>query len=157
MSEIDPSWSVFWARGSGFKDPPSSSALYTGKSVGEDPDNTRADETVGFIVLEAGHGTIGGVEFEAALGADTVKGIDNGPPFTYSFNSPFASSPQVAVTSIAGMDGNNGAWSQTYGSSQTTNTTLDLSVDEDDAADAERKHTTEQVAYVVFASPVVVP
>ncbi|MEM7246154.1 MAG: hypothetical protein AAF533_12475, partial [Acidobacteriota bacterium] len=112
---------------------------------------------VGFIVIEAGSGTIGGVTYEAALGADSVRGVGNGGPYPYTFSQTFASAPQVAVTTMAGVDGGNGGWSQTHGTPQTTTTTLNLTVDEDQLADSERSHTPEQVGYVVFETAVVVP
>jgi len=72
MSENDSRWSVFWSRAAGTCsstcNPPSATSLVTGKAVGEDPSTTRSHETVGFIVFEAGHGTIGGIEFEAVAG-----------------------------------------------------------------------------------------
>jgi hypothetical protein len=74
LSENDTDWSVFWCQGSSRTNPPSTSALTTGKTVCEDTDTSRANETIGFIVFEAGHGTIGGVEFEALVGTDTVRG-----------------------------------------------------------------------------------
>ena len=157
MSENDFQWSVFWCQGDSRTDPPSASTLRTGKTVCEDTNVTRADETVGCIVFEAGHGTIGGIEFEALLGADTVQGIDDTPPYSYSFSAAFASAPQVAVTTMAAVDGFNGAWSQTHGFTQATTTTLFVSLDEDQIEDSERNHVTEQVGYVVFESPVVYP
>ncbi|MCP4593903.1 MAG: hypothetical protein GY842_24475, partial [bacterium] len=157
MSVNDASWSVFWCAGSDRKNPPSASALLTGKTVCEDSDDTRADETVGFIVIESGNGSISGVAFEAALGADTVRGITNSPPYAYTFNTSFASAPAVAVTTQAAMDGGNGGWSYTYGSTQADATTMYLAVDEDTIQDTERNHTTEQVGYVVFESAVVYP
>ena len=153
MSENDPAWSVFWCQGGALEDPPSPSALVTGKTVCEDTNVVRADETVGFIVFEGGHGTIGGVEFEAFLGADTVAGAGDTPPYSYTFGTAFSAAPTVAVTTMAGVDGANGAWAQTHGSTMATATTLYLSVDEDQIGDAERGHTTEQVGYTVFAAP----
>ena len=117
----------------------------------------RANETIGFIVIEAGHGTINGVEFEASISADTVRGVTNAPPYVRDFITPFGSPPQVAVVTQAAMDGNNGGWAQTHGATQTTAASLFLSIDEDQIGDAERNHTTEQVFYVVFESPVVYP
>ena len=149
MSENDLAWSVFWNRGSNRTSPPSASTLFTGKTVAEDPFVTRAAETVGFIVIEAGHGTLGGVELEAALGADTVRGPDDSPPYTYTFNTGFASAPAVGLATMAGMDGNNGGWAYTTGF---TASTFNLLVDEDQLGDAERRHTTEQVGYLVFAT-----
>ena len=108
-------------------------------------------------MIEAGSGTIGGVAYEAALGADTVRGIDNSPPFTYTFSSAFSTAPDVAVVTMAAMDGGNGGWAQTHGATQTSTTSLFLSIDEDTLGDTERAHTTEQVGYIVFESAVVVP
>ena len=68
----------------------------TGKTVCEDPTVARADETVGFIVFEGGHGTIGGVAFEALLGGDTVRGVTNSPPYTYTFGTSFATCAKTA-------------------------------------------------------------
>ena len=150
-------WSVFWCQGSARTNPPSSTTLVTGKTVCEDPDTTRSDETIGFIVFEADHGTIGDVEFEALLGTDTVLGVSNSPPYTYTFDSAFASAPTVAVTTMAGVDGANGGWSYTYGASPTTATTIDLVIDEDQLADTERNHINEQVGYVVFETAVAYP
>ncbi len=157
MSEQDGAWSVFWNRGGSRTAPPSATSLAVGKEVAEDPVVARNDETLGFIVIEAGHGTIGGVEYEAALGADTVRGIGNNPPYTYTFNTAFASAPAVTVVTMAAMDGGNGGWAYTFGPSASTASTLGLAIDEDQLNDSERNHTTEQVGYVVFASSGSVP
>ena len=157
MSENDSDWSVFWDRGTSRANPPTATTLFTGKTVAEDTDTTRADETVGFIVIEAGHTTLGGVEFEAALGADTVAGVSNSPPYAYTFDTAFATAPTVAVTSMAAMDGNNGGWAQIHGGTVATTTQLFVSVDEDQVGDSERSHTTEQLAYAAFAGPALYP
>ena len=67
MSENDPRWSVFWAKDGNFCDadvvgcdPPSASSLAVGKHVGEDLDTDRADETIGYIVLDEGGGALNG-------------------------------------------------------------------------------------------------
>ena len=153
MSENDPRWSVFWARGVAAGDPPSASTLYTGKHVGEDPDRPREDETIGFVVFESGHGTLAGVEYEALVGANAIQGVDNGPPFSYAFASPFGAPPQVGIATLAGMNGINGGFAQLHGAAPLTATSLALSVDEDQAADTERQHIAEQVGYAVFAAP----
>ena len=46
------------------------------------------------------------------------------------------------------MDGGNGSWATLYGA--LAGTTLPLVADEDQANDSERKHTTEQIGYIVF-------
>ena len=95
------------------------------------------------------------MEFEAALGADTVKGIKKKPPYTYTFKTPFASAPSIALLTMAGVDSNEGAWAQVYGATLATATSLFLSVDEDQIGDTDRKHNHEQVGYLVFAGPLV--
>jgi arylsulfatase A-like enzyme len=154
MSENDPDWSAFWCRGSSRGDPPTATVLRTGKMVGEDPDTTRANETIGIVVFEAGHGVIGGMEFEARLGGNTVQGAVNSAPYAYTFASGFATAPQLAVVTMAGVNGPNGAWAQTHGPSYATTTTLYLSTDEDQTGDSERDHAAEQVGYLVFGSAV---
>jgi hypothetical protein len=148
MTYNDPDFSVFWTRGPSVGDPPTSSTLRVGKDVGQDPDTTRADETVGYIVIEAGNGTMDGVKYTAGLGADTVVGVDDGPPVSYPLSG--LTSAGTALVSQAGMDGNDGSWAILAGSNPVTATSLNLSVDEDQLADSERLHTTEQVAYLVF-------
>jgi hypothetical protein len=150
MTYNDVEWSVFWARGGDATDPPSASTLRMGKHVGEDSDTSRANETIGYIVLEQGSGAINGVGYVAALGASTVQGVDNGPPFTYTLSGSLTS-PTVAVVSQGGMNGTNGSWPLLYGSSPVASTYLRLAVDEDEIGDAERSHPSEQVAYIVFA------
>ena len=157
MSNNDPDWSVFWCQGTSRTAPPSGSVLRTGKTVCEDTDVTRADESIGFIVIEAGHGTIAGVDFEALVGSDTVRGVTDSPPYTYSFSNSFVSAPQIAVTTLAGMDGGNGGWAYGHGANQATTTKLYLSIDEDQVNDSERNHTTEQVGYMVFETAAVYP
>ena len=88
--------------------------LYVGKHVGEDPDNTRANETIGYIVIEAGAGSIGDIGYVAGLGGDTVKGVTDGNGFTY--NITHLPNAEFAVVSAAGMDGGNGGWPVLYGS-----------------------------------------
>lgn len=154
MSENDPDWSVFWCRGNSRVNPPSATFLYTGKTVCEDWDRTRANEIVGFIVFETGSGTTTGVAFESKLGADTVRGVTDSPPYMYNFATPFSGSPAVVLACMAAMDGNNGGWSLSYGDPPATAAQIRLAIDEDQVRDSERNHTTEQVAYLVFESPV---
>ena len=148
MTANDPLWSSFWASNGSRTSPPSASALYVGKHVGEDGNTTRADETIGYVVIESGSGTVDGLTYAAAVGSDTVKGVNNSPPYTYALGG--LASPMVAVVSSAGMDGGDGGFPLLFGSDPVTATSLDLAVDEDQIGDSERRHTTEQLAYIVF-------
>jgi hypothetical protein len=150
MSENDPDWSVFWARGVDALSPPSAATLFTGKHVGQDTDIVRADETVGFVVFEAGHGILAGYELEAALGPDTVQSSLEAPPYAYTFGAVFGTAPTTIVASQAAMDGVDGSWAQLFGVPAASRTMLSLSVEEDQITDVDG-HTTEQVAYAAFA------
>jgi len=149
MTYNDANWSSFWCSNGAQKTPPSSSALYVGKQVGEDTVTTRADEVLGYVVLDSGSGTMGTVDYWAALGSDSILGMDNAPP--YSYNPGATSACSVAIVTMAAMDGGNGGWALLYGASPVSAGTLNLAIDEDQINDSERKHVTEQVGYIVFA------
>jgi hypothetical protein len=145
-ADRDYYWSVFWSRGPSVTSPPSAGALWVGKHIGEEVRSVN-DETVGYIVIEAGSGNIGGIAYVAGIGSDTIRGMDNAPPYRYAAGLP---QDAVAVLSSAGMDGGDGCWPVLYGSSPVTMDQLYLAVDEDWVWDSERRHTHEQVSYVVF-------
>jgi len=147
MSDNDPRWSVFWARGNHRKNPPTAGVLRAGKHVGEDSRKTRADELIGYIVIESGFGALGGHTISAGLGADTIRGYHNAPPFNYAIAT--SAPPIAAVVSAAAMDGGNGGWPILFGDPAVTSSQLGLAYEEDTAKDAERKHVTEQAAYLV--------
>ncbi len=146
----DPRFSVFWARGSSSGNPPSSSQLWTGKHVGEDPVTARANETVGYIVIEAGTGNVGEFDYSAFVGADTIVGMGNTPPILYSVSG--IADPVAAVGSSAAMDVNDGGWPVLYGTTPLTATSIALAIDEDRLTDNERSHANEQVAVLVLGN-----
>jgi hypothetical protein len=115
----------------------------------------RADEIIGYIVIEAGSGDIEGIEYVAALGGDSVQGVDDTPPYNYAPGA--LSAPKVAIASLTAMDGGNGGWAILYGANPVTADMLNLAIDEDQSGDSERAHTTEQVGYVVFENSDVLP
>ncbi len=155
MTNNDADWSVFWASNGSQTNPASSTGLATGKHVGEDSDTTRANETLGFIVIEAGSGAINGVAYEVALGADSVRGY-NTTGYTYSFNTPFSQAPSFGVVTQSAMDGGDGSWASLVGVNPFSSTGFTLLVDEDQIGDGERNHTNEQVSYIVFAESVLI-
>ncbi len=150
MTANDSDWSVFWARGGSRTSAPNSSNLKIGKHVGEDSDKTRANETIGYLVIEAGSGSIDNTPYSAALGADIVKSVTNAPPYNYSVSG--LSSSEGAIVSAAAMDGNDGGWPLLYGTSAVSSSNLSVAFDEDQISNSERSHTTEQVAYMVFGT-----
>jgi hypothetical protein len=101
-----------------------------------------------YVVLESGKGTIDGWNYMAALGSDTVRGMQNRPPFNYNFSG--LASASAAIVSQAGMDGADGGWAVLYGPNAVSPTRLRLAIDEDWYLYSERNHTTEQVSYIIF-------
>ena len=155
MTYNDSDWSVFWSRGSSSNNPPNTSTLRVGKHVGEDSDTTRNNETIGYIVIESGSGSVGGNEVNVQLGGDSVRDVTNSPPYNYNFSPAFSSTPAVAIASQAGMNGGDGSWAVLYGTTPLTASQLRLAVDEDQISGSERNHGTEQVGYAVFGDPLI--
>ena len=106
-------WSVFWSRGWWRVFTPNASTLYVGKHVGEDSDITRADETIGYLVIEAGSGSIGARGYVAALGGDSIRG---GQRAALQLQPERALVANVAIASEMAMDDANGGWAVLYGS-----------------------------------------
>ena len=150
MTANDADFSVFWARGGSQTTIPTGSTLFVGKHVGEDGDTTRTNETIGYVVIESGSGTLSGIEYTAGVGSDSIRGVGNSPPYNYSFAG--VNSPGVAVASSAAMDGGDGGFPILYGSNPVTSNALQLAIDEDGVSNSERSHTTEQVAFIVFGT-----
>jgi hypothetical protein len=148
MTYNDTNWSVFLATDGTQVDPPSATALSVGKHVAEDTNVTRNNETIGYIVIETGTGEIDGVPYTAALGPDSVLGMDDAPPYTYTISG--LATPYIAVLSAAAMDGANGGWPVLYGPAPILGTQMLLAYDEDQVGDTERVHISEEVAYIVF-------
>ncbi len=147
MSYNDSRWSTFWSSNGNSANPYDSSNLYTGKHVGEDTETTRNNEILGYVVIEEGSGTLSGINYEAALGGDSIRGVDDSPPYSYGLGDTYS----VGVASNTGMDGPNGGWAVLYGNNPLSSQ-IDLAIDEDTIEDWERSHTTEQVGYLVFDS-----
>jgi hypothetical protein len=149
MTTNDDQPSMFWTRGSSQGSAPTGSVLFTGKHVGEDSNRSRTDETIGYIVVESGSGVVNGVGFTAAVGAATIRSVDNG---SNSYNFSSINDPVSAVLTQSGMVGGNGSWAILRGAAAVDGNTLNLSTDEDQLADSERSHTSEKVAYWIFES-----
>ncbi|WP_372682406.1 GDSL-type esterase/lipase family protein [Desulfosarcina sp.] len=152
MTENDAGFSVFWCRGVDRQQAPTASTLFTGKHVGEDGDTTRADETIGLVVVEAGtYGSFdpNGLQIAAGVGPAAVSGVADAPPYTYSISG--ISDVAGAVVSQAGMRGGDGSWALLYGANPLSDTAIDLAVDEDQLLDPEQTHVPEQVAYLLVS------
>ncbi|UCE85902.1 MAG: hypothetical protein JSU66_16510 [Deltaproteobacteria bacterium] len=142
-------FSTFWARGASALDPPSPTALFVGRHTGEDP-TPRAPEALAYVVLEAGSGWIQGTAYTAGVGPDSVRGVDDAPP--YDVPLAFLTTATVGVASPSGMNGAEGGWPILYGADAVASDALGLAIEEDWYLDSERSHPTEQVGYVVFGT-----
>ena len=145
MTENDSAWSVFWSSNGNRATPPSASSIFVGKNVAEDPSSSRANETIGYLVFEAGTTTVGDFFIEAGVTSDSVRDLlKSAAPYSYSV----ASTEGTVVAALTAMDGNNGGWA-VLGIDPLSAGTLSVAIDEDQLNDNERNHTTEQVAYVI--------
>lgn len=108
---------------------------------------TRLSETIGYIVAETATVTLNDIKVKLALGADSVRGTANNPPFNYALGDHY----DIGVVSQNGEDGGNGGWAVLYGSTPLTGNNIGLAIEEETfAGDTTRAHTHEQVSYWVF-------
>jgi len=152
----DTEWSVFWASEDMVRNnPPSSGITFSaGKEIAQDINNTtRADETIGYVIIEQGIYNINDQLLEAGLGPDNVKGVGD---LQVVGGGRYYTEPVLDINSVvlssAAMDGTDGGWPVLYGAAPIGNQSFQLRIDEDQIKDAERKHTTEQVAFLAIGS-----
>ena len=85
MTANDSGWSVFWdMSGSSNRERPNPQGLYIGRHVGEDPDEARSKELIGYIVIEAGSGKIGGIAYTAGINPKSGSTEREGKTFSHS-------------------------------------------------------------------------
>ncbi len=147
MSYNDPNWSVFWSKANAVGMPPQPGAYFLGKHVGEDSLTTRADETLGYVIVEEGSHVLDGYEFEAIFGEDAIGGLGSAPS-SYEHD---IDEPVYALATQAGMDGANGGWVYLWEDSPINESEIQLVIDEDQVQDTERGHTLEEVHALVFS------
>lgn len=151
MSFNDVNASVFWNydcdnRGNGAFFSGQADGICVGKHIGQ-INGTRADEWLGYIVIEASTGTVNDITFAAAVGPDTGAGVGNNPPYNYSVTGDF----DIGILSQAGEDGGQGGWAILYGADPLPNNQIQWAIDEEVVAgDKSRTHTSENVGYWVF-------
>jgi uncharacterized repeat protein (TIGR01451 family) len=123
--------------------------ICVGKHIGQIA-GSRATEEIGYVVAEAGSGTVNNIFFELARGSDSVAGNNNSNSGdTYSVSQHHT----IAVLTQAAEDGGNGSWAVLYGGDPLAGNNIDLAVDEEIAAgDTSRNHTNEQVYYWAFSA-----
>ncbi len=151
MTFNDVNASVFWnydcdTRGNGAFFSGQADGICVGKHIGQ-INGTRAAETLGYIVIEAGSGTVNDITFAAAVGADTGGGVGNSPPYNYAVSGDF----DIGIIEQQGEDGGQGGWAILYGSDPLAANQISWAIEEETVAgDTARGHTTENVGYWVF-------
>jgi hypothetical protein len=150
MSENDSNFSTFWARGKNVTNPPDSNTLYMGKHTGADSNTNRADETIGYLILESGTQRHRDLSITAGVGDASIGGTAE-PNSSYSISGPgFTRSGIASLATMNGADGGTVFFREFESDAAITSTSLLLNVDEDKIEDTERAHAEEQVAYAVF-------
>lgn len=147
MSYNDNLFSVFWSYNCNNRATPYNGGnnLCVGKHVSKIA-QTRTNETLGYIVAESGTYNYSGFDMKVALGADSIRGVDDAPPYTYSLGQFYTH----GVVNQEAEDGGDGGWGILYGAFP-IGSSLSLAIDEAMINNTNRKHTTEQVAYWVFS------
>jgi len=123
--------------------------ICVGKHIGMIP-GSRNTETVGYLVAEAGSGTVNNITFELDSGADSVAGNSAGNGgYTYGLSRDY----NIGVNAQQGEDGGNGSWSVLYGADPLPPNQIVSAVDEEIfAGDSTRNHTRERLDYWVFGT-----
>lgn len=155
MSYNDNRFSTFWSFDcDSRKNRPFQSGMAdgicVGKHVGQIAEE-RANETLGYIVAEAGVYEL--KDFSMAIDYGTgIKGVGDTPSYTFSLDKAYT---EGIVTKEA-ENGGQGGWAVLYGLSP-FGTRLDLAIDEETVAgDTTRTHIGEDVAYwVMLNDPIV--
>ena len=151
MSYNDPNWITTYVSSDGNKNNPPTTTGFQISLHNAELGGSHGTETVGYIIIEQASGTNGGVYYESQISGDVVEGVDNDPTcsaYPVTFLNTYTSSPLV-IEAIQSMDGNNGGWAQKC---SVTTSQVNLRIDEDQFADEDRTHITEDVAVFIFGS-----
>jgi hypothetical protein len=150
MSYNDAAFSTFWSFDCDSRqNRPFQSGMADGICVGKHIgmiDAQRANETLGYIVAEAGIYELEDFSMAVNYGSDSVKGVGDNPAYSYALDKSYTH----GVVTQEAMDGVNGSWAVPYGV-MPFSSSVNLAVDEETVAgDTTRTHTKEEVAYWVF-------
>ncbi|KAG1694951.1 hypothetical protein GQR58_006878 [Nymphon striatum] len=132
ISSNDSAFSTFWTNNcSSRQSPPDSNNICVGKhngklGAGAEPS---AAEMIGFMVFESQTATtaqVNNIHYAAFLGADTVRGVTNNPPYTY--NLPNSYNYEFGIASQNAEDGGDGSWAVLYGADPLALGNVDLAM-----------------------------
>lgn len=108
-------------------------------------------EEIGYLAIDAGvqsnvsDTSCTSLLYETIRTSDTVRGWEN-QCTTFNFSNAYTNAPNV-IGSQASRDGGDGGWLRRC---SVSNTAVGIAVDEDQAGDSERRHTTEIAGLLVF-------
>ena len=156
LSSVDDGWSVFWSSDVNIDTHVQNTSFRIGKHAGEDPDNIRADELLGYMVFDALSASINGVTYDFGVVQEIAAGYEDPIDSQPAFNASFATTPEVLIVSQSGLKDQDGSWAVAR-EDLTTEGAFSVQVDEDQVADAERSHTKETIFYTAFSSSFVWP
>jgi cysteine-rich repeat protein len=151
MTENDPRWSAFWSSDGDRNNPASGSSLFVGKHVAG-LSETRAPETLGYVVFEAGSGTLAGRSFRAGVFSG-LQGM-NGGVGSATLSPAFASAPTSMVTTMAAMRDPVGGWAYVWGEPGATTSTLSLRAGGNATSPS---YSDGRASFVVFEQPATFP
>ena len=151
MTDNNANFVTFWSSACNRGNPATNAAICVGKHTAETNITTAFTETIGYFIAEQAEYTLVNARVKIALGADSIQGVDNSAPDTYSLLNTYT----YATATLSAMDGGDGGWAVLYGSNPVSST-INISIDEDTVSNTERSHTTEQVAYWVM-EPIIHP
>jgi uncharacterized repeat protein (TIGR01451 family) len=157
ISYNDNRFSVFWSFDcDNRKNRPFQSGMSDGICVGKHVGQigqTRNNETLGYIVAEAGIYELEDFSIAINYGGNSIKGIGDSPPYSYTLDKSYTH----GVVTKEAENGGQGGWTVLYGASP-FGTSLDMGVDEETIqGDTTRRHISEEVAYWVMLNDPITP
>lgn len=146
QSYNDTGWIESWVSRQGDRNNPPDTSGFQISLNGAEVTDSHGTETIGWVAIEQGAGTVDGQDFEVSVTSDSIRGHGNGCD-TFNYTNSYISNP-IVIADQEEMDGGDGGW--VVGCSQSTSA-LGLHVEEDQVNDSERNHTTETGAFAAFA------
>ena len=156
LSAVDEDWSVFWSSDVNVESYVQGTSFRIGKHTGEDPNNVRADELLGYMVFDALSAAINGTTYDFGVAQDVAAGYEDTIDSPSAYNATFTTNPEILIVSQSGIKDSDGSWAITREDLNTASA-FSVQVDEDQVADAERSHTKETIFYTAFSSSFVWP
>lgn len=141
-------WVQFWSRGASANEPfkAGDTELTIGHHTGEDPDTwVPFVESAGYLIIEAGRGTLKGIPYEAGL-SPKLGAVSADDSFEITASGTMQAVAKTLL-SIEGMQNEDGGLPVLR---NTTVSKITVKIDEDKLADDEREHGREAVGWLML-------